>query len=343
MGVIIMLNGNKNKIFILLSIVVILAISLGMYKYTIKNITISIDEEKISLKTSKKTVEELLESENIKLTSYDYINVDLEQKLKDDMKIIIKRAVPVTILVDNKQIRKNTYLKTVEEVLNDTNIKVDNNDRISPRLDEEIKSNMEIKVTRVEEKIETKEEEISYRQVVKSNDKLEKGKTRLIKKGQEGLKKVKIKKIYEDGELVSQVILEENIVKEPVNEVIEKGTKDYLVSSRGNIRFKGSIIMTATAYDLSYESTGKRPGDKGYGITASGTRARRGVVAVDPNVIPLGTKLYIKSLDGSEDYGFAVAEDTGGAIKGNRIDVFIPDREEALRFGIRKVKVYILE
>ncbi|WP_120169837.1 3D domain-containing protein [Thermohalobacter berrensis] len=338
-----MLNGNKNKIFILLSIVVILAISLGMYKYTIKNITISIDEEKISLKTSKKTVEELLESENIKLTSYDYINVDLEQKLKDDMKIIIKRAVPVTILVDNKQIRKNTYLKTVEEVLNDTNIKVDNNDRISPRLDEEIKSNMEIKVTRVEEKIETKEEEISYRQVVKSNDKLEKGKTRLIKKGQEGLKKVKIKKIYEDGELVSQVILEENIVKEPVNEVIEKGTKDYLVSSRGNIRFKGSIIMTATAYDLSYESTGKRPGDKGYGITASGTRARRGVVAVDPNVIPLGTKLYIKSLDGSEDYGFAVAEDTGGAIKGNRIDVFIPDREEALRFGIRKVKVYILE
>ena len=101
--------------------------------------------------------------------------------------------------------------------------------------------------------------------------------------------------------------------------------------------------MNATAYDLSFASTGKRPGDRGWGITASGTRARPGVVAVDPKVIPLGTTLYIQSLDGSKDYGFAIAEDKGGAIKGNRIDLFYDSNSEAMNFGRRQVKVYILK
>ena len=106
---------------------------------------------------------------------------------------------------------------------------------------------------------------------------------------------------------------------------------------------KRVITMNASAYDLSYQSTGKRPGDRGYGITASGTKARPGVVAVDPKVIPLGTKLYIESLDGRADYGNAIAEDTGGAIKGNRIDLFFNSRSAALNFGRRNVKVHILD
>ncbi len=101
--------------------------------------------------------------------------------------------------------------------------------------------------------------------------------------------------------------------------------------------------MTATAYDLSFQSTGKRPGDRYYGITASGTKARPGVVAVDPRVIPLGTRLYVQSLDGTKDYGFAIAEDKGGAIKGNKIDLFFETANEVRRFGRRKVKVYILK
>ncbi|EGS30218.1 3D domain protein [Peptoniphilus sp. oral taxon 375 str. F0436] len=90
--------------------------------------------------------------------------------------------------------------------------------------------------------------------------------------------------------------------------------------------------MQATAYDPTAGSK-----------TAMGTRARIGAVAVDPRVIPLGSKLYIESADGFPTYGYAVAEDTGGAIKGRRIDLFYGSNAEARRFGRRNVVVYVLE
>lgn len=94
-----------------------------------------------------------------------------------------------------------------------------------------------------------------------------------------------------------------------------------------------TIVVEATGYTAGYESTGKAVGDPGYGTTATGTKAKRGTVAVDPSVIPLGTKMYIPG------YGFGVAEDTGGDIKGNRIDLFFDDVDEARQWGRRTVSV----
>ena len=72
-------------------------------------------------------------------------------------------------------------------------------------------------------------------------------------------------------------------------------------------------------------------------------RAQYGVVAVDTRVIPLGTRLYIEAADGSWVYGSAVAGDTGGAIRGNKVDLFFNTRQECLNFGRRTARVYILE
>lgn len=166
----------------------------------------------------------------------------------------------------------------------------------------------------------------------------------IIQQGSDGMKKSVYQECYIDGVKVLRTLEEEIVYKDPVDEIIEVGTKKNTVAtSRGGFRFNEEFDMVATAYDLSFESTGKRPGDLYYGITASGTKAQPGTVAVDPKVIPLGTKLYVASIDGSPDYGFATALDTGGAIKGNRIDLFMEDNSDALRFGIRQVKVYILE
>lgn len=95
--------------------------------------------------------------------------------------------------------------------------------------------------------------------------------------------------------------------------------------------------VTLTAYALSKRSTGKRPGDPGFGITASGHRARVGVtIAVDPRVIPLGSWVYI------EGVGWRRAEDTGGLVKGRHIDILLPSDDAALAFGVRKhVRVYV--
>ncbi|MFA9422979.1 MAG: G5 domain-containing protein, partial [Sedimentibacter sp.] len=139
----------------------------------------------------------------------------------------------------------------------------------------------------------------------------------VVQEGSDGMKKSVYKKLYFDGKLVSSSLEEEIIYEDPVDEIKEIGTKEHVVAtSRGGFRYENEIEMVATAYDLSYESTGKRPGDFEYGITASGAYAQPGTVAVDPSVIPLGTKLYIASTDGSPDYGLATALDTGGAIKG---------------------------
>lgn len=91
------------------------------------------------------------------------------------------------------------------------------------------------------------------------------------------------------------------------------------------------MIMEATAYTKSIEEGTHR------GITKSGTQVSRGTVAVDPRVIPLGTKLYV------ENYGHAVALDTGGAIKENRIDLYMETKDEAFEFGRKEVRVWIIE
>lgn len=97
--------------------------------------------------------------------------------------------------------------------------------------------------------------------------------------------------------------------------------------------------FTLTAYTAGPESTGKSPGHPAYGITSSGATAVEGVtIAVDPSVIPIGSRVYIEGL------GYFVAQDTGSAIKGKRIDVFMNDLEEALRFGVKKgVRVAIVD
>lgn len=317
--------------------------SLAMYDTLTKEVNIVIDGEKIIARTSKETVAEIFEENGISIDKSDYLNIPLDSTVEEGMEIEIRRAVPVTVNFGGDIVDIKTSKKTVREILDSLELEY-YEDKISPSIDNEVFSGMEINIVKVEEKVKTIEETIPYEIVTKDNAELEKGILLVLQDGIEGIKEVSVKEVYENGQLVKEEIVEEKIVSQPVEEIVEKGTKevDMLVASRGSLVGRQVLIMEATAYDLSYESTGKRPGDKWYGITASGTKARPGVVAVDPKVIPLGTKLYIESMDDTPDYGYAVAEDTGGAIKGNRIDLFMEDAEDVKQFGRRNVKVYIL-
>ncbi|HZH98157.1 MAG TPA: 3D domain-containing protein, partial [Fimbriimonadaceae bacterium] len=135
---------------------------------------------------------------------------------------------------------------------------------------------------------------------------------------------------FRNGKPVSKA-LEATERVEPVDKVVLIGTSGYQPSRSRFVKHK-TLKMTATAYDPSPQTI---PGTTGR--TANGMWARHGLVAVDRRVIPLGTLLFV------EGYGFAIAADTGGAIKGHKIDLCYNSRSEALRFGRRKVTVHILK
>lgn len=321
----------------------ITVLSLATNNYRMKTVEVVIDGEKKTLNTSKNTVSQLLESKKISLGKSDYINIPTDSPIHKGMKVEIKRAVPVTINYGGNILDIKTSKNTVKDVLDSLKISY-NPDRITPSTYYKVKPGLEIEVVKIDEVVTTISEAIPYKTITKNNDTIDKGKFIVKQEGKEGEKEITLKKTYENGQLVATEKIEEKILSGPVNELIEKGTRgvEFTVASRGSFAGKKEAVMIATAYDLTYESTGKKPGDKWYGITASGTKARPGVVAVDPKVIPLGTKLYIESLDGTKDYGYAIAEDTGGAIRGNRIDLFMEDPKDVKAFGRRKVKVYIL-
>jgi len=333
---------NKKNLITLIVIVLVSVLVLA-YSALAKGVTI-IDGEKVKkVVTFKSNVKQLIEQEGIELKDADRVIPDPGSLLKDEMEIVIKRAVPLNVTIGGEDKRYLSPADTVEQALNELGIQIGEKDIVIPGISVPVSSNMNVEIVRVTEEIITCEEEIPFEKIIRTNDLIDKGIEKTIKKGYNGKVREELMITCHDGEEVERKVISKEIIEEPQNEVVEKGAKDLLVTSRGGISFKKAIYMSATAYDATYESTGKRPGDKGYGITRSGTHVRPGVVAVDPRVIPLGTKLYVKFLDGRPDYGFASAEDTGGAIKGNKIDLYYESPEDVRKFGRRNVMVYILE
>lgn len=111
--------------------------------------------------------------------------------------------------------------------------------------------------------------------------------------------------------------------------------------------YESVLSMNATAYCLCKKCCGKTEAHPQYGVTASGYKITPGtnekVIAVDTSVIPLGTKVYVEGLNGANSYGYAVAADTGSAIKNMKIDLYMDSHADALRWGFKKVNVYLLE
>lgn len=182
--------------------------------------------------------------------------------------------------------------------------------------------------------------DINFNTVKRLNGSLGAGEVVTVREGQNGEKTVTYKVEYKDGEEVSRELIGETVTKAPVDKVVDYGDSSVsgaAPSSKAPLDYKYVLTCEATAYDLSPEENG------GYaGQSATGVPLDKGVIAVDPRVIPLGSRVYIEALDGSWSYGFAVAADTGGAIKGNRVDLCYRTRSECIQFGRRKCRVYVL-
>lgn len=344
-------NGPKTM-FIILLILLSSVMSIDAAK---KTVIVSIDGKEKKFITFKKSFRDVLESNNIVLGPKDKAAPSLNTKLKKKDKIYIERAVNVTIAVDEQKLNIKTTEDTVDDVFETEGIEVDDMDKVLPSRDVPVKEGLNLVVKRIKAKIVEEKKPINFSTVVRKDENFEKGKTKVVKEGEKGEKVTATNIVYEDGKEVSRKVVNETITKKPVQKVVAVGTRIAIpviisrggsglskVKSLASAQTAASFIVRSTAYTAGYESTGKRPGDSGFGRTATGTIARRNpkgysTVAVDPRVIPYGSKLYI------EGYGYAIAEDTGGAIKGKKIDVFFNTVSQCMKWGVRKVRVYILK
>lgn len=286
------------------------------------------------------TVDEVLTSQGITLGQYDIVHPTRDTYVNDSQVIVIERVKKV-ILNDGGVTKEYFTTKdTVRGFLDDKGIKLGFYDSISLSVDAKLDETTSVDITRVVKTTISVDEPIPYRTVTEQSTMMEKGTSKLIKDGEEGIITKKYEVYLKNGVETNRVELSSEITKNPVDKIVCAGIKPKPGEAPAN--YSKVLTCTATAYDLSFQSCGKYPSDPGYGITATGTRAAYGTVAVDPRVIPLGSKLYIETSDGSFVYGFATAEDTGGAIKGHKVDLFFPSYNDCMSFGRRSVKVYVL-
>ncbi len=332
----------------LLFILSAFAITAGSMLYTrlSKDVQVFDNGKPMVVKTMGVDVEQALAHVDIVVGPEDYISTSLDTVLDTEaLNVInIKRAVQVNLEVDGQPRKVMTYKDTVEEVVSDNGITtgpLDRYDGVSPT--DKVVADMDIRLIRVKEEILTEKEEIPYDVVEQPNKAMNNGMTQTIINGENGVKEKYYKITYEDGKPVNRTFVNEQVVKQPVNKVVEYGTVLNFKNSRGEVvRYSKVMKMKATAYTASFADTGKNPGDHGFGITYTGLKVREGVIAVDPKVIPLGTKVYVEVPGSAPDYGFAVAADIGSAIKGNLIDVYFDTTATAQKWGRRNVVVYIL-
>lgn len=257
---------------------------------------------------------------------------------------LLTPAREVTIVADGQEMTLALRVATVEEALAAAKIVLGEHDRVSPELASKIQDQMEIVVTRVTKSQIVEHERIYYHEIRRANHNLERGVTRTLQRGREGRRAEHYEVVYEDGQRVSKTLLRSEVLEPKVDRIVEYGTIGSLSRGGNTYRFTRVLYVIATAYTSGPESTGKSPGHPAFGITRSGLPVEVGHIAVDPDVIPLLSHVYVEGLCAfsAQFNGRYFATDTGSAIQGNRIDIYFERVEDAIRFGRRRMRVYVL-
>ena len=299
---------------------VILAAVMFIYNNLVpREVTAAINGEKFEFESKAHTVEGFLEENDIEFSEGDYVSQPLTAYISDGMKIKIDHATDFKITADGKTRKYRTLANTVSEALKDKNVKVGRNDIVEPGLDELLTKDMKIVIKRVKIKEETKEEKIEFKTVTKDDSSLDEGTTKVVTEGVEGKAKVTYKVTYVDGVESSRSEISRETLTAAVDKVVANGTR---INFDGQ-SYSRKLVVKAYAYHT------------GGGWTAMSTPARVGEIAVDPSVIPLGSEVYI------EGVGARRAEDTGGDIIGNTIDIYMGSEAECESWGVRYVTIYI--
>lgn len=330
---------RTHKVLVVLVAVVALLVvvmSVTGFAWAKKGVTVVVDGDTRYIKTGEDTVAALLEHAEVTVGSADVVTPPPATLVTDGMSVVVRHAIPVTVVVAGESLSIEVIGSTVADALVAAGLDPGRGITVTPPLDALLYPGMVIETTDVFMRAIEEEYEIPYEVVTENDPTLPQG-TRSIKRHGEAGAGVRIYRVLVSGGVEgARSLVEERVTAEASNEIVRVGTK----------RSSGQIPARSRAADaepptggvrLAVTATGYSSGDPGVGTrTATGARATYGVIAVDPSVIPLGTRVYIPG------YGNAVAADTGGAIKGNKIDLCFDSRAEALAWGRRTVTITIL-
>jgi uncharacterized protein YabE (DUF348 family) len=317
-----------------------------------KKVTVVVNGQEKVVVTKQTDLQRLLDEQGISVGEYDRISAELGSKVKPGDRIAIDHAKPIQLTADGETKTVYTVADNVASALKELHISVGELDKITPGLETELPDNGAIQIVRVEKQTEEVSETIAFEVETKKDPLLLKGKEQVVQEGQEGVLLKTKEKLFEDGKLVFENIVDEKVQSESINKVVAVGTKNPVVTlsaasssvqdiTKSGVKFGAKQVInnvTLTAYSAGPASTGKSAAHPQYGITATGTKVTEGrTIAVDPKVIPMGWWVYIDGL------GFRRAEDTGSAVKGNKVDVYFDSNDYANRFGTKRgYTIYVI-
>lgn len=330
-------NGPKAKIIIgiiTISVVVVTAVTIMSMR---KTLVISIDGKEETFVTYKGTVKDVLQEKGVELTHEDKVQPSLESKVSEKETIKLKTAIPVAIKANGIEVQVQTAEDTVKDMLDaekdtlkEQGIEFDKEvDEVSPSLDSKIDSSISVQLVKVETKDLVEKEPINFDTIVEKDENLDSSVQKVKSEGVNGEKEITYQIIYKNGVEVSRNVKSTKTILEPQNKIMVKGTGQVYASRGGeSITYKKKLNCIATAYsNHSTTATGRMPVRNKGGLST---------IAVDPSVIPLGSKVYV------DGYGYAIAADTGGAIKGNRIDIYLNSSSECNAWGVRSADLLVI-
>ncbi|MFK3961803.1 ubiquitin-like domain-containing protein [Guptibacillus hwajinpoensis] len=326
-------------------------------------VTLSINGDKQQVWSTKDTVKGFLEDQNMELGKHDQMSVSLDDELKENMTIAVDEAFKVAVNDGGKQKEIWTTSTTVAGFLEQQNIQLGELDRVEPKKDEDVTANSEINVIRVEKVTDVVEETIDYATIKKNDSSIQKGKETVLEDGQEGKREKHYEIVLENGKEVSRELKKTDVVKESSDKIVAVGTQvitQTAVKTSSAPSTQSKSTKTASKPATKTSKSPSKPESKSSGkvmnvsttaytancagcsgITSTGFNLKSNpdakIIAVDPSVIPLGSKVHV------EGYGTAIAADTGGAIKGNKIDVFFSSKSAAYAWGNKTVQITILD
>lgn len=308
-----------------------------------KTVVLDVNGNRRTVLFSGKTVDELLLFTHTEAGDDRIVVPSRSAKVTPYMVVTVRDAKTVQLTADGKTRAVRLTCGKLGDALRLAGIQVSDDDILSASRDASVATIDKLTIQRVTYRETTKVEPVPFKTVRQNTDQLALGETKVSVKGKNGEKTVTTSVKYIDGKASGETAVSEKVTRQPVNEVLLIGTKGA-GSTGGAGAFTDSNGVTVAYKELLTGSGTAYTADAG-ACTATGVPAYRGGVAVNPELIPYGSKLYVVSTDGSVVYGYCTAVDTGGALMDGSaiVDCFYDTYDECIQFGRRDVNVYVIE